>query len=196
MEQIKNQKLVIHIPYKEQMTLSLLEDSLHTINDAFAEFYEIYHAVLNEMNEVYVEVFNASQGTFTIDVTVCVTDTLVKILGIIIKNRFHSKKGCDIIVCIKNIRISWTEEDTYKLIESVLKEYVLGKGVKTINDFINSISLSNSYGNGSIRMKIQNIKQLINEKHIPNVLNVPPLNKYSKMLDIQFSKACKKLNIV
>ena len=45
-------------------------------------------------------------------------------------------------------------------------------------------------------MKIQNTKQLIEEKQISNNLKIKPLSNYSDMHKKQFDKACNDLKII
>ena len=195
MEQIIKQKLTVSITCTEEITLSRIENALHTLNKSLTEFYKIYRVVLNEKNEALTDMYLLYQNTVVVDIVACVTDALVETLVIIIKEKFKSQKEYSIKISIKNVRIPWSEEDTYELVSEVLKEYVVGKGTVAISDFVNSVLLSKKYGKGSLRMKIQNIKQLMNENQIPNALNVLPLGSYSKMLKNQFKKACKDLNI-
>ena len=195
MKKVEYHKLTIHISYANEMTLCALEDSIHLLNAAFAEFCERNHAVLSETNEISPKVTSVSNGSLVVDVIVPISCTLLSILYDIIKNKFDSQKDFAVNVNKTGNKTYWLEEDTYNLSRKVLEEYVLGNGNLSINDFIHTLSLLKPYGSKSIRSKIQNTKYLIECKQIPNTLKISKLKNCSTMHVIQFNKACEDLNI-
>ena len=75
--------------------------------------------------------------------------------------------------------------------------YIKNKSSTEINDFLKALgeSCPNIYI-GSLKMKIQNIKQLCIELNIEDTLKISPLSKYSKTCKSVFINLLKQNNIV
>ena len=193
MKKFEKQKLTIHISYPEGMTLFAMEDSLHILNEAFSSFYERERISPSETDKPSPEVASVSDGSLLVDIIVPISCTAIQIIYDIIKTACSSQKKYDFQV--DETRTKWTDEDNYKISKAVLKEYAVNKSHKSVDDFIHSISLSHIYKKGSIRAKIQNTKQLMEENNISNTLETSPLAHCSQVHRVQFNKARKDLNV-
>ena len=139
MEKIKIFKVTVQISYTDGMTLDSLEDSLHTLNEAFTEFHQMHCMGFVKINEIGSVVKSVTGSILTVGTVLKITDKLLEILLIILKNKFKEKELYKVDVNYKPVRMSWSEKDTYALIKGVLKEYVLDSGDKSINDFIDDL---------------------------------------------------------
>ena len=193
MKDFENQGVRIRISYADEMTLYAIEDSLHILNHSFYVFYEQEHIPLSESNEISPKIESLSDGSLLVDVIVPVLCALLPILYDIIKNAFSNQNKY--IVCVDETRTKWTDEDNYEISQAVLKEYAKNQSNKSVEDFIDTLSLPHIYKRGSIRNKIQNIKHLMNEQKIPNSLSISPLSHCSAAHRVQFEKARQELCI-
>ena len=193
MKNAEKQKVSIHISYSNGMTLAAMEDSLHILNEAFLSFYEKERIQLSELDKTSPEVVSVSDGSLLVDIIVPISCALLPIIYDIIKTAYSSKR--QYVVQVDETRTIWADEDNYELSKAVLKEYAVKQSKKSINDFIGSVSLPHIYKKGSIRVKIQNTKQLMTDQNVHNSLKISPLMHYSKAHSVQFEKARKDLNI-
>lgn len=77
---------------------------------------------------------------------------------------------------------NWTAQEEEQCCREVLLEYVSPKSTPScsVTDFITYLqSKLPQIEKGSIRMKIQNIKSILEEAHIPNRLEISKLDNYS-----------------
>lgn len=190
---MKPQNITVHIKYNNEMTIFDLQDSLSVLSDAFALFYEKEHVPLSEKNEISPKVAGISEGSFMVDVIVPVACAMLPIIYDLIKTAYKNKK--QYTVSVGKTRTTWTDADNYEISKAVLKEYAIRKTNKSIEDFIDSLSLPNIYKRGAIRNKIQNTKHLMQEQNIPNSLSVAPLRHCSQAHRVQFKQACRDLGI-
>lgn len=193
MKDFEKQNLTIRISYTDEMTLYAAEDSLHILNQAFSIFYEIEHIPLSESNEISPKVESLSDGSLFVDVIVPISCALLPVLYDVIKNAFASQNKY--LVSVDKTRTNWVDEDNYEISKAVLKEYAIKQSHKSVEDFIDTLSLPHIYKKRSIRAKIQNTQQLMMEQNISNTLTIAPLKHYSKTHRIQFDKARKDLHI-
>lgn len=183
----------IRISYVGEMTLCAMEDSLHILNHAFYAFYEQEHISLSESNEISPRVESLSEGSLLVDVIVPISCALLPVLYDIIKNAFANQNKY--LVSVDKTRTNWVDEDNYEISKAVLKEYAIKQSNKSVEDFIDTLSLPHIYKKSSIRAKIQNTQQLMMEQNVSNTLTIAPLKHYSKAHRIQFDKARKDLHI-
>ena len=193
---MENQLLTVHIRYAGSMTLFAMEDSLHTLNDAIATFSREHHIAMSEDDENSPMVKSVSQGSVVVDIVVPIVTTLVPVLYDIIKSKFFSKPKYNVQIYSHSARMLWTVDDNYSVCEEVLKEYVLCRSRKSVNEFILGLCLSLPYSKNSIRMKIQNTKYLLSAENISNTLAIGGLPNCSAIHRRQFVNACKDLGIV
>lgn len=194
MDDIKKQALTIHIAYTNEMTLCEMEESLHILNMAFSTFYEKERIPLSLSNEVSPEIVGVSNGSLVVDVIVPVACAMLPIIYDIIKTAYENHQ--QYVVSVDKTRTTWTDEDNYEISKAILKEYVIKKSAKTVDEFIQNLSLPHIYKRGSISAKIQNTQQLIKEMNISTSLSITPLKNYSKAHRKQFEMACKDLGIL
>jgi hypothetical protein len=193
MNDIKNQVVTIHISYTKEMTLCEIEESLHILNMAFAIFYEKEGIPLSSSNVASPKVVGISNGSLVVDIIVPVACAMLPIVYDMIKTAYSNHK--QYTVNVDKARTNWTDEDNYEISKAVLKEYVIKKSNKSIEDFIDKLSLPHIYKRGSMRAKVQNTIQLIKESNIPSSLSIAPLRNYSKAHRKQFEKARKDLRV-
>lgn len=189
----EEQLITIRIQYKDEMTVHDLQDSLAILNESFITFYEMKHISLSETNKVSPKITSISEGSLVVEVIIPITCALLPIVYDIIKTKFWGQNKYIVSVC--KSRTKWSKQDNYEISKAVLEEYVLKKSKKSIDEFINSLSLGCIYKKGSIRAKIQNTQQLIKENNIPSSLTIAPLSNYSKGHKEQFGKARKDLGV-
>ena len=168
---------------------------MRVLNDAFAAFCKEHYVALSETDTKSPKVVSVSNGSLVVDVIVPISCALLPILYDIIKRKFDRENTYTVNVYETNSRIAWADKDTYKLSKKVLEEYVLKGSSLPIDEFIDTLTLSQPYRRKSIRAKIQNTKHLIESKQIPNTLKISPLKNCSKAHKMQFNKTCADLNI-
>ena len=80
-----------------------------------------------------------------------------------------------------NAKHRWSFEEDRYCCEKYIEFYVIQKSDTSASDFVRI--LASALGDikpTSLRMKVQNIKQIMIEKHIPNSLQISPSANYSK----------------
>lgn len=78
-------------------------------------------------------------------------------------------------------RHNWTMEEELYCCRRYVEQYVLNKSNTDCATFLNQLDKELvNISKGSIRMKIQNTKQILAEKNIEDFLDISPLKKYSK----------------
>ena len=72
------------------------------------------------------------------------------------------------------------EEDRY-CCKRYVEEYVIKEGSKDLGSFLNELECElGEIPRGSIKMKLQNIKQVLIDLNIEDSLSISPLKQYSK----------------
>lgn len=77
----------------------------------------------------------------------------------------------------------WTEKEEEICCEVCVKTYVVAQSFTSIEEFIAAIKSYNEFltrNDGSIRMKCQNIKYLLDKWGIKNTMQISPLSNASK----------------
>lgn len=89
----------------------------------------------------------------------------------------------------------WTFEEDYTCCFHYLL-YIFDKNkARNVNDLIYALSLKlPKLSRGSIRMKLQNIKQICMEHNFEDGMEISPLEKYSLQCKEAFNKAIKDFN--
>ena len=80
-------------------------------------------------------------------------------------------------------RILWSEKEDEICCKTVVDEYVIGRKDTYIEDCITDIKSNKDIAErdrGSIRMRFQNIKELLEEMGVPNTLSIKPLANAAK----------------
>lgn len=95
----------------------------------------------------------------------------------------------------KTTRTPWTKEDNYQISAEVLKEYVIRRSQKSVNEFIDGLSLLTPHKKSTVRMKIQNTKHLLESRNISNTLSISARDHCSRVHCEQFDMARRDLKI-
>lgn len=89
----------------------------------------------------------------------------------------------------------WTLQEDLECCETCIQQFVVNKTNLSMNELINDLSRKlPDISENSLRMKVQNIKQLLEEHGINNTLNTKPLGNYSKQNERAMSLALSRLN--
>lgn len=92
-------------------------------------------------------------------------------------------------------KTKWSVEEDTILSKLCIEKYVKGKEDLDIETFLNNIMIHKEFEDrdkGSVRMRIQNIKAVLNELGMPNTIPITPLVNASKqtrkiLLDILYN---------
>ena len=95
----------------------------------------------------------------------------------------------------KTIRTKWTDADNYEISKAVLKEYAIKRSSKPVREFVDNLTLPTPHSKGSLRVKVQNTKYLLEDRKIPNTLTISARPNCSKAHGAQFDKARMDLGI-
>lgn len=79
--------------------------------------------------------------------------------------------------------MNWTIEEERICCENIVSTYVISKATTDVEDVLQKIKLYPEFAMrdiGSIRMRIQNIKALLEEFEIQNTLTLKPLRNVAK----------------
>lgn len=89
----------------------------------------------------------------------------------------------------------WTFQEDQECCETCVQQFVVNKSNLSANELIKDLSDKlPEIPETSLRMKISNIKQLLEEHGIDNTLNIKPLAKYSKQNERAMNIALSKLS--
>jgi hypothetical protein len=175
------------------MTLESLQDGLKTLNEVLLDIYRETDFV---GDGVYTspEIISVSNGSFIVDFVVPVACALLPELISLLRSKLE-KKNNGIKYSFAQKRIRWTKKDNLEVCLAVLKEYAVKKKSTDVKQIIARLSASKKFGPDSVKMKIQNIKHLMDKAGISNTLNISALSKCSSDNRTAFEEACRKLNI-
>lgn len=182
-----------HLEFNEHMTLESLQDGLKTLNEVLLDIYRETDFV---GDGVYTspEIISVSNGSFIVDFVVPVACALLPELISLLRSKLE-KKNNGIKYSFAQKRIRWTKKDNLEVCLAVLKEYAVKKKSTDVKQIIARLSASKKFGPDSVKMKIQNIKHLMDKAGISNTLNISALSKCSSDNRTAFEEACRKLNI-
>lgn len=76
--------------------------------------------------------------------------------------------------------MKWTLEFETKICEAVINTYVIAKSKQSISNFLLVLNNDSEITEGSIRMKISNIKAILKELEVDNTIPGGILSNYSK----------------
>lgn len=108
-----------------------------------------------------------------------------KLMNFLIDGDIHRNKSADVKTTKATYsnnkpKHKWLYEEDKLCCKVVIEEYVLRKSNKNLEDVLETLSYKMpDIGRNSLRMKIQNIKQLLKEAGIDNTLNTKALYSYS-----------------
>lgn len=195
---------------KSNFTFKELYNLVDVIDDVFNRAYkENGIKDIESLKDLSPEITNINNGC--IEVTALITsivagvtvDIISRIITAvhkklkIVKEEQNNEKIVLMIPHNNSGGKKWNFYDNYYISKTIIKEYVVDKSNEDIDMFIKrSLSrLENEFGYESVRAKIQNTKQILNEKRINNTLKCSPLHNYSKEHETAFIQACKNNNI-
>ena len=182
-----------HLEFNDHMTLESLQDGLKTLNEVLLD---IYRETDFAGDGVYTspEIISVSNGSFIVDFVVPVACALLPELISLLRSKLE-KKNNGIKYSFAQKRIRWTKKDNLEVCLAVLKEYAVKKKSTDVKQIIARLSASKKFGPDSVKMKIRNIKHLMDKAEISNTLNISALSKCSSGNRTAFEEACRKLNI-
>ena len=94
------------------------------------------------------------------------------------------------------VRHSWTYEEDRICCEEFFRVCVIEKNPMSLSDFVRSLSAKlPALKPGSIRLKIQNTKQLALEHGIENSLKASPSSNYSKQNEAVFISLMRQYSL-
>ena len=104
--------------------------------------------------------------------------------------RIHLKQGR-----IKNMgKHRWTYDEDYLCCEKYIQMYCVEQHETSITPLLEELSsLLPNITVGSIRMKIQNIKQITMEENLYDILDHAPLERYSTQCKFAFDEAIENV---
>lgn len=76
--------------------------------------------------------------------------------------------------------MKWTLEFETKICEAVINTYVIAKSKQSISNFLLVLNNDSEISEGSIRMKISNIKAVLKEFEVDNTIPGGILSNYSQ----------------
>ena len=87
----------------------------------------------------------------------------------------------------------WTYEEDLFCCERYVENYIKNHYDVSAQHFIYELGVElKAISEGSLRMKVQNIKQIVLEENLYDSLNISPLSKYSRQCKQAFNAAMRK----
>ncbi|MDE5898362.1 MAG: hypothetical protein K2H09_03750 [Treponemataceae bacterium] len=97
--------------------------------------------------------------------------------------------------------MDWSTEEDKACCKACVDKYVISDAVMDCEDFVDSVSSLPEFqrtgrDKGSIRMKIQNIKSLLDKLHIKNSVPISPLGNASKQSRMVLKEILKEHGLI
>ena len=90
----------------------------------------------------------------------------------------------------------WTYREDLFCCERYIENYIEKQCNISAQDFIYELSVElKTISEGSLRMKVQNIKQIVLEENLYDNLNISPLSQYSRQCKMAFTAAMRKASL-
>lgn len=97
--------------------------------------------------------------------------------------------------------MDWSSEENKACCKACVEKYVISNSAMDCEDFVDSVSSLPEFqrtgrDKGSVRMKIQNIKALLDELHIKNSVPISPLSNASKQSRMVLEEILKEHGLI
>ena len=97
------------------------------------------------------------------------------------------------------MKLSWSEEEDKILCRYCVQNFVITNSNSSINSFIELCTEKEEFSgrsSGSIRMRIQNIKAILQDKGIQNTIPLTPLSNYASLTETVLLETLVEFDVI